>query len=35
LPELVRATRSGQHYVRVLPTDGIERSPANVGARDH
>ena len=34
LPELVRRTRTGEHYVRVLPTDGIERSPANVGARD-
>jgi mono/diheme cytochrome c family protein len=34
LPELVRRTRSGEHHVRVLPTDGIERSPANVGARD-
>lgn len=34
LLELVRETRSGAHHVRVLPTDGIERSPANVGARD-
>jgi mono/diheme cytochrome c family protein len=34
LAELVRDTRSGKHYVRVLPADGIERSPANVGAKD-
>jgi mono/diheme cytochrome c family protein len=34
LSELVRDTRSGKHYVRVLPADGIERSPANVGAKD-
>ena len=32
--ELVRATRSGEHHVRVLPSDGIERAPANVGAED-
>jgi mono/diheme cytochrome c family protein len=31
---LVRATRSGEHHVRVLPSDGIERAPANVGAED-
>ena len=34
LEALVRDTRSGKHYVRVLPGDGIERSPANVGAKD-
>ena len=34
LSELVLDTRSGKHYVRVLPGDGIERSPANVGAKD-
>jgi mono/diheme cytochrome c family protein len=34
LAELVRDTRSGKHYVRVLPADGIERAPANVGAKD-
>jgi mono/diheme cytochrome c family protein len=32
--ELVRATRSGEHQVRILPSDGIERAPANVGAED-
>ena len=26
------ATRSGAHFVRVRPADGIERSPAHVGA---
>ena len=28
----IRDTRSGTHAVRVRPADGIERSPANVGA---
>jgi mono/diheme cytochrome c family protein len=28
----VADTRSGAHFVRVRPADGIERSPANVGA---
>ena len=32
LREQIAATRSGAHYVRVRPADGIERSPANVGA---
>jgi mono/diheme cytochrome c family protein len=32
--ELVRDTRSGEHEVRVMPSDGIERAPANVGAED-
>ena len=29
---LVSRTRSGEHKVTIIPTDGIERSPANVGA---
>lgn len=32
LPGLVSRTRSGEHPVVVLPADGIERSPVNVGA---
>jgi mono/diheme cytochrome c family protein len=31
LQEQIAATRSGEHYVRVRPADGIERSPAHVG----
>ena len=31
---LVSATRTGERPVRVLPADGIERAPANVGAED-
>jgi mono/diheme cytochrome c family protein len=34
LEELVRATRTGEHPVRVRPSDGIERAPENVGAED-
>ena len=33
LAEQVRETRSGEHKVTVLPGDGIERGPENVGAR--
>jgi mono/diheme cytochrome c family protein len=32
--DLVSATRTGEHPVRVLPADGIERAPAHVGAED-
>lgn len=35
LAERVRATRSGEYYVRVLPSDGIERGPSNIGARNN
>jgi mono/diheme cytochrome c family protein len=34
LVEFVNDTRTGEHHVRVLPSDGIERAPANVGAED-
>ena len=32
LTEQIAATRSGAHPVRIRPADGIERSPAHVGA---
>ena len=32
LAERLRATRSGEYQVRVLPSDGIERGPSNIGA---
>lgn len=32
LAERIRATRSGEYHVRVLPSDGIERGPSNIGA---
>ncbi len=34
LDRIVADTRSGRHRVAVRPADGIERAPANVGARD-
>ncbi|MGQ7794469.1 cytochrome c [Faunimonas sp. B44] len=34
LGEIVRATMTGEYHVRVLPSDGIERAPENVGAED-
>jgi len=34
LQKQVADTRSGAHTVRVRPADGIERSPANVGAEE-
>jgi mono/diheme cytochrome c family protein len=34
LPERLRATRSGEYHVRILPSDGIERGPSNIGASD-
>jgi mono/diheme cytochrome c family protein len=34
LESQVANTRSGKHFVRVRPADGIERSPANVGAEE-
>jgi mono/diheme cytochrome c family protein len=34
LDSQVADTRSGAHYVRVRPADGIERGPANVGAME-
>jgi mono/diheme cytochrome c family protein len=34
LSEQIAATRSGAHAVRIRPADGIERSPAHVGATD-
>jgi mono/diheme cytochrome c family protein len=34
LVEMIRATRTGEHHVAVRPSDGIERAPANVGAKE-
>jgi mono/diheme cytochrome c family protein len=34
LDSQVADTRSGAHYVRVRPSDGIERGPANVGSAE-
>jgi mono/diheme cytochrome c family protein len=34
LKKLVADTRSGAHPVSVHPTEGIERSPAHIGAED-
>jgi mono/diheme cytochrome c family protein len=34
LKKLVADTRSGAHPVTVRPTEGIERSPAHIGAED-
>jgi mono/diheme cytochrome c family protein len=34
LTDLVAKTRSGEHPVTVLPSDGIERAPKNVGAKE-
>lgn len=34
MAEQVRKTRSGEHKVAVRPADGIERAPANVGAKE-
>jgi hypothetical protein len=34
LESQVANTRSGAHYVRVRPADGIERGPANVGSEE-
>ncbi|MEZ2126719.1 MULTISPECIES: cytochrome c [unclassified Sinorhizobium] len=34
LTGLVSRTRSGEHFVAVRPSDGIERAPLNVGAKE-
>ena len=34
LTDIVAKTRSGEHPVTVLPSDGIERAPRNVGAKE-
>jgi mono/diheme cytochrome c family protein len=34
LLDMVRKTRSGEHKVAIRPSDGIERAPHNVGAKE-
>ena len=33
LPQQVNRTRSGDYFVAVRPSEGIERAPSNVGAK--